>query len=80
MVKKIGDKYQFYYDFVMEVIFYIFGRNYFVEIIKYFDIGFFWRRVILSNDKECKDLFIINVDGRYINLFGKRFFIEIFRG
>lgn len=28
MVKKIGDTYHFYHDFVMEVIFHIFGGNY----------------------------------------------------
>lgn len=32
-VKKIGDVYKFYYDFVMEVISFIFGKDYLVELI-----------------------------------------------
>lgn len=75
MVKKIGDKYQFYHDFVMEVIFHIFRGNYLAEIIKYSDIGFLWRKVTLSSDKERKDPFVINIDGRHINSLGKRLFI-----
>lgn len=42
LVKKIKDIYQFYYDFVMEVIILIFGIDYFKIVIKYVDIGFFW--------------------------------------
>lgn len=64
----------------MEVIFHIFRGNYLAEIIKYSDIGFLWRKVTLSSDKERKDPFIINIDGRLINSLGKRLFIEIFRG
>lgn len=79
MVKKIGDTYQFYHDFVMEVIFHIFGRNYPAEIIKYSDIGFLRRRVTLGSDKERKDPFIINVDDRHIDSLAKRLFMEIFR-
>lgn len=32
-VKKIGEKFYFLYDFVMEVIVYVFGFDYFVDII-----------------------------------------------
>lgn len=47
-VKRIGDIYMFYYDFVMEVIIFVFGIDYFVDLVNYVDIGFFRRKVKLE--------------------------------
>lgn len=58
-VKKDGDIYQFYHDFVMEVTTYVFGKDYPLEIIKYADIGFLRKRVILERCNENNDQFTI---------------------
>lgn len=77
LVKKIGDTYHFYHDLVQEVIFYIFGRHYPAEIIKYSDFGFLRRRVTLHSE-ERNDPFTINVDDKHFGTLGKRMFAEIF--
>lgn len=58
-VRKIGNIYQFYYDFLMEVIVFVFGIDYFVEMIKYVDISFFRRRVRLKDVDKYNDWFVI---------------------
>lgn len=79
MVKKIGDTYQFYHDFVMGIIIHVFGKNYPAEIIMYSEIGFLRTRVIFSFYKEHNDPFTIYLNGRHIEKLGKRLFAEIFR-
>lgn len=39
-VIKIGDIFEFCYDLIMEVIIFVFGCDYFIDIIKYVVIGF----------------------------------------
>lgn len=41
LVKNISGIYQFYYDFVMDVICFVIGLDYFEDIINNVDIGFF---------------------------------------
>lgn len=57
----------------------MFGIDYFVEIIRYVDIGFFRRRVWLGDCEKYNDLFNIYLSERYIEEFGERFFIELFK-
>lgn len=47
-VKKIGENFYFYYDFFMEVIIFVFGLEFFLDIIKYVDIGIFRNRVMIK--------------------------------
>lgn len=77
-VKKIGDNFYFYYDFVMEIIIYVFGLDYFKEIIEYVDVSFLRRRVKLEDCKDENDKFFIVLSDKYIVNFGKRLFMEIF--
>lgn len=77
-VKKIGDIYFFYYDFVMEVMIFVFGKDYFVEIVKYVDIGFFRKSVKLIKDNGCNDFLIIDLNSRFIDKFYRRLFDGIF--
>lgn len=51
-VKKIGDNFYFYYDFFMEIIIFVFGLEFFVDIIKYVDIGFFRNKVKIKKFDE----------------------------
>uniref|UniRef100_A0A8W8P0L5 C-type lectin domain-containing protein n=1 Tax=Magallana gigas TaxID=29159 RepID=A0A8W8P0L5_MAGGI len=45
-VKKVGDTYHFYHDFVMEVTTHVFGKYYPIETVKDADVGFLRRRLI----------------------------------
>lgn len=78
-VKKIGEKFHFLHDVVMEVTIYVFGSDYPADIIQYADIGIIRRRVKLrcSNDKD-NDLSIYIEDKNIVDL-AKRFLTEIFR-
>ena len=76
-VKKIGDNYHFYHDFIMEVTTLVFGKDYPAETIRYADIGFLRRRVTLGNCKDSNDSFVINVNDTQINNFVERFLNEI---
>eukprot|EP00105_Crassostrea_gigas_P043355 XP_019927503.1 PREDICTED: serine/threonine-protein phosphatase 6 regulatory ankyrin repeat subunit B-like [Crassostrea gigas] len=79
-VKKIGDTYQFYDDFVMEVTTYLFGTDYPTQIMKHADIGFLRRRVKLENCDEYDDSFTIYLSDRYMYIeeLGKRLYTELF--
>nr|XP_022290106.1 uncharacterized protein LOC111101793 [Crassostrea virginica] len=76
-VKKIGDTFHFYHDFVMEVTTFAFGQDYPAETIKYADIGFLRRRVRLEKCSIPDDLFIIYLRDTYITDLVKRFLNEI---
>uniref|UniRef100_A0A8W8NNY9 Novel STAND NTPase 3 domain-containing protein n=1 Tax=Magallana gigas TaxID=29159 RepID=A0A8W8NNY9_MAGGI len=75
-VKKIGDNFQFYHDFVMEVTTYVFGTDYPNDTIQYADIGFLRKRVRIEHDK--RDQFTIYLSDKYIYALGKRLFNDIF--
>ncbi|XP_034301452.2 ankyrin repeat domain-containing protein 50-like [Magallana gigas] len=77
-VKKIGDTYHFYHDFVNEVTTHVFGTDYPTSTIKYADIGFLRRRVGLENCQKHKDSFAIYLSDRYTEDLGERLFTELF--
>lgn len=79
-VKKIGEKFYFLHDFVMEVTVYVFGSDYPADIIQYADIGLIRKRVKLGRSKDQhNDLSIYIVEDTNIDYLGKRLFIEFFR-
>eukprot|EP00105_Crassostrea_gigas_P038184 XP_019922332.1 PREDICTED: uncharacterized protein LOC109618629 [Crassostrea gigas] len=81
-VKKVGNRYNFCHDFVMEVSTHVFGTDYPRDTIKYADIGFLRRRVRLENSEEnCeenKDSFTIYLSDQYIKELGERLYTELF--
>lgn len=76
--KKIGNSYQFYHDFVMEVTTQVFGSDYPTVMIKYADIGFLRRRVKLGTCVRQNESFIIYLDDKHISNLAERFFTDIF--
>nr|XP_022287739.1 ankyrin-3-like isoform X2 [Crassostrea virginica] len=76
-VKKIGNTYHFYHDFIMEVTTFVFGTEYPEEIIKNADIGFLRRRVKLEKSANLNDSFAINVSDIHINCLVERFLTEL---
>lgn len=91
-VKKIGDTFHFYHNFVMEVTTFVFGTDYPKELINYADIGFLRRRVKLENctDKndplalenciDKKDPLTLHLSEKYIRCLGSRFWTDILHG
>ncbi|XP_052695974.1 uncharacterized protein LOC128174462 [Crassostrea angulata] len=78
-VKKIGDAYEFYHDFVMEVTCFILGKDYPAKLIQYADIRFLLRRVTLDNGIEQNRPFTIYLsDIRNIVILGERCFKALF--
>lgn len=75
-VKEIGDHFQFYHDFIMEVTTYVFGTDYPKDTIQNADIGFLRKRVRIQNDKS--DQFTIYLSEKYILTLGKRLLNDIF--
>lgn len=75
-VKEIGDNFQFYHDFIMEVTTYVFGTDYPKDTIQNADIGFLRKRVTIQNDKS--DQFTIYLSEKYILALGKRLLNDIF--
>ena len=78
MVKQIGDTYNFYHDFVMEVTTYVIGREHPEETIKYADIGFLRKRLRLENNNPNEKFTIIINDNHIDDLFN-RLFYELLR-
>lgn len=78
LVKKIGDNFHFYHDFVMEITTYVFGSDYPEDTITHADASFLRKRVKLEDCKDQKDQCAIVLDDKYIGCLGKRLFIEIF--
>lgn len=78
LVKKIGDTYKFYHDFVMDITTLVFGKDYPVDTIKYADIGFLRRKIKLKNCISHIDQFTIYLSNRHIDLLGRRLFTELF--
>lgn len=77
-VKKIGNTYQFYHDFVMEVTTLVFGTDYPTDAIKYADISFLRKRVRIKNKNVVNDRLTIYVEDEHMNDLGKRLFDELF--
>ncbi|XP_065929084.1 uncharacterized protein [Magallana gigas] len=77
-VKKIGDNFHFYHDFVMEITTYVFGSDYPQETIEYAEVSFLRRRVKLEDCKDENDKFCIVLSDKYIANLGKRLFMEVF--
>lgn len=78
LVKKIGDKYHFYHDLVMEVTNHVFGMDYPTAMLKYADIGFLRKKVRLEKYKDHNDSFTIYLSNLYIKEFVERLYQEIF--
>lgn len=78
-VKKIGDTFEFYHDFLMEITSYVFGKVDPTVAIEHADIGFLRKRVRIKTFNENNDKFIVNVSDKYIFTLGKRLFKDIFR-
>ena len=76
-VKKIGNTYHFYHDFIMEVTTFIFGKEYPEEMIKNADIGFLRRRVKLENSGNSNESFAINVSDTHMNTLVERFLDDL---
>ncbi|XP_052710712.1 uncharacterized protein LOC128185077 [Crassostrea angulata] len=77
-VKRIGDTYHFYHDFVMEVITYVFGNDNPIETVNYADIGFLRRRIRLEKTEKHSEPFMIYLSDRYIKELGERLYTELF--
>lgn len=77
-VKKIGDAYEFYHDFVMEVTSFILGKDYPAELTQYADIRFLLRRVTLDNGSEQNRSCTIYLSDRNIDVLGESFFKAFF--
>lgn len=78
LVKKIGDKYHFYHDLVMEVTNHVFGMDYPTDILKYADIEFLRKKVRLEKCKDHNDSFTIYLSNMYLKEFAERLYHEIF--
>lgn len=77
-VKRIGDTYMFYHDFVMEVTTFVFGTDYPVDLVNYADIGFLRRKVKLETCFVQNDPLTIYLSNNYILNLGNRLFSDIF--
>ena len=78
MVKQIGDTYNFYQDFVMEVTTNVIGREHPEETIKYADIGFLRKRLRLENNNP-NEKFTIIINDNHIDDLVNRLFYELLR-
>ncbi|XP_078328667.1 uncharacterized protein LOC144623789 [Crassostrea virginica] len=75
-VRKIGEQYSFYHDFVMEVTTYVLGSEYPQVTIEFADLGFIRKRIRLENI-ESNPLFTILLDREHIRLLVDRLFEEL---
>lgn len=76
-VKKIGDAYQFYHDFVMEVTTLVFGQDFPTIAIKYADISFLRKRVKSRRGVTKHDPFTIYLSDKHTEDLGKRLFTDL---
>lgn len=77
-VRKIGSRYQFYHDFLMEVTAFVFGTDYPVEMIKYADLSFLRRRVRIKDVDKHNDRFVIYLNDNHIDVLVERLFTDMF--
>lgn len=78
LVKKIGDNYQFYHDFVMEVTTLVYGIDYPEDTIKYADTFFLRKRVKIKDNNEHSDPYTVYLGNEFAEELGKRLFTDIF--
>lgn len=78
LVKKIGDTYKFYHDFVMDITILLFGKDYPVDTIQYADIGFLRRKIKLEDSIRQINQYTIYLSNRHIDQLGRRLFTELF--
>lgn len=78
-VKKIGETYHFYHDFVMEVTTFVLGTDFPSQIIEHADLGFLRRRVRLKDRADSPDSFIINLSDDWKDILTNRLFQEFFQ-
>lgn len=76
-VKKIGDTYQFYHDFVMEVTTLVFGQDFPTNAIKYADISFLRKRVKTRRGDTQHDHFTIYLSDKHTEDLGERLFTDL---
>lgn len=77
LVIKVGDKYRFCHDFVMDVTTRVFGTEYPDETIEYADIRLLVKRERLWDCKELTDPFTLYLSDNYIEKLGERFLNEL---
>nr|XP_034321422.1 uncharacterized protein LOC109619991 isoform X3 [Crassostrea gigas] len=77
LVKRIGDTYHFYHDFVMEVTTFVFGNDDPIYTIKYADIGFLRKRVKLKEYDDESEHFTIYLKDKHLPYLGKRLLNDI---
>lgn len=78
LVKKIGDIYHFYHDFVMEVTTYVFGQYYPKAMIQYADICFLRKKLRLQSSDKHNNPLTLTLKNRNKADLGKRLFCEMF--
>nr|XP_022308755.1 uncharacterized protein LOC111114647 isoform X2 [Crassostrea virginica] len=76
LVKKNGERYFFYNDFVMEVTTYVFGSEHPAETLEYADISFLRKRVRVEKN-ESSDPHSILLNHRHIDILVNRFLKEL---
>nr|XP_022328968.1 ankyrin-1-like [Crassostrea virginica] len=73
LVKQIGNTYNFYHDFVMEVTTYVIGREHPEETVKFADISFLRKRVRLENNNPNEQFTIMINDDNIDDLVNRLF-------
>ncbi|XP_078312029.1 uncharacterized protein LOC144618901 [Crassostrea virginica] len=76
-VKRIGNAYNFYHDFVMEVTTFVLGTEHPEETLKCADVSFLRKRICLKKTATNED-FIIMIDDEHIDGLVSRLFDELF--
>nr|XP_022308640.1 uncharacterized protein LOC111114568 isoform X2 [Crassostrea virginica] len=80
LVKRIEEKFTFYHDFVMEVTTSVFGTEYPEHIIKFADLSFLRKRIILEKThNKAYDPFTIYLSDHHVSSLVNRLFEELFR-
>lgn len=76
-VRKVGDAYRFYHDFLMDVSSLVFGTDHPAIVIQCADLDFLRRRVKLDNFSEDNDSLTIYLKSQNIDELGNRLFTNI---
>ena len=76
LVKKNGEKYSFYHDFVMEVTTFVFGSEYPEETLGFADVSFLRKRVSVGG-KKSNDPFTILIEHHHIKILVNRLLKEL---
>ncbi|XP_062579236.1 uncharacterized protein LOC134241175 [Saccostrea cucullata] len=78
-VKRVGNSFQFYHDFILEITTLVFGVDCPKETIQYADSGFLRRRVRIEDDteEESRNPFTVYLPEEYIDDLVDRFIIDM---